>query len=220
MKKQLFAMILTLIIGAQISVAMQPVSVNEPQMVNEDTAVQARKNNEEMNKFSAEKLDLLGKRYRDDMYECVPFHFNQYIDFFGLKIAFNIDINGWVENKCEYKISAQVKSIGKDIREVYEIKATDEQIAKFDPKIECYFTKEQLRVLVDGLLSTSTDNKGALGKMLDPDKKLKTKQTPQFTPEEEKLATMIMTENVCSIPNKDELMKQFEELIKTPDVAK
>jgi hypothetical protein len=43
--------------------------------------------------------------------------------------------------------------------------------------------------------------------------------TKQLTPEEEKLAMMLMTENVCSIPNKDDLMKQFNELVK-PETPK
>ena len=45
--------IAALIIGAQIATAIQPVSINEPQLVNEDVAIQARKNNEEINRFSS-----------------------------------------------------------------------------------------------------------------------------------------------------------------------
>ena len=207
--------IAALIIGAQITTAIQPVSINEPQLVNEDVAIQARKNNEEINRFSSEKLDLLAKRYKNNMRECVPFHFNQYIDFFGLKLYFNIDINGWIDNKCEYKITGQIQSIGKDIREVYEIKVSDEQIAKFKPIIECHFDKTQLNVLVDGLFSTSPSSKSTISKMLEsPEKKLNRNST-KLTPEEERLASMMMTENVCKVPNKDELMKQLEELMKT-----
>lgn len=210
---KILAILTALIIGTQIAIAIQPVSINEPQLVNENTAIQAQQSNDNLNKLSPEKFAVLGKRYRNNMYECVPFHFNQYIDFFGLKIAFNIDINGWVNNKCEYKISGQVKSIGKDIREVYDVKATDEQIARFQPRVECYFDKAQLAILVDGLFST-TKEQSAIGKMLEsPEKKLKNK-TQQLTPEEEKLAAMIMTENVCSVPNKEDLMKQLEEFIK------
>lgn len=212
---KIFGILAALIIGAQITTAIQPVSINEPQLVNEDTAIQARKNNDDMNKFSSEKLDILAQRYKQDMKECVPFHFNQYIDFFGLKVYFNIDINGWINNKCEYKLSGQIKSIGKDIREVYEIKISDEQIAKFQPVVECHFDKTQLGIFVDGLLSKSSESKSTISKMLEsPEKKL-SKSSTKLTPEEERLATMIMTENVCQVPNKEELMKQLEELMKS-----
>jgi hypothetical protein len=209
---KIFAILTIMLIGAQITTAIQPVVINEPQLVNEDTVIQARKSNDNLNKFSSEKLDMLAKRYRNDLKECVPFHFNQYIDFFGLKIYFNIDINGWINNKCEYKISGQIKSIGKDIREVYEVKISDEQIAKFQPVVECHFDKSQLEVFVDGLFSKPGGEKSTISKMLESPEKKFNKNTTKLTPEEEKLAMMIMTENVCQVPNKEELMKQFEEL--------
>ena len=217
-----FAILAILLVSTQITTALQPVSINEPQLVNENTALQAQKSNNDINKFSSEKLNLLGQRYRNNLKECVPFHFNQSLDLFGLKFYFNLDINGWIDDKCEYKITTQIKSIGKDIREVYNIKATDEQIAAFQPNVECHFTKAQLEVLVDGLFPQNT-NQSAISKMLtSPEKKLKNKAaatTKQLTPEEEKLAMMLMTENVCSIPNKDDLMKQFNELVK-PETPK
>lgn len=212
---KIFGVLAALVISSQVSTAIQPVSINEPQLVNEDVAIQARQNNENLNRFSTEKLDILAQRYKQDMKECVPFHFNQYLDFFGLKVYFNIDINGWIDNRCEYKISGQIKSIGKDIREVYEIKISDEQIARFQPVVECHFDKTQLGIFVDGLLSKSSENKSAISKILESPEKRLGKNSTKLNSEEEKLATMIMTENVCQVPNKDELMKQLEELMQT-----
>ncbi len=60
---------------------------------------------------------------------CESLHMNQSIDLFGLKISYQIDVNGWVDNKCSYYMTGNIGGIGKDIREVFNVKATDETIA-------------------------------------------------------------------------------------------
>ncbi len=35
----------------------------------------------------------------------------------------------------------------------------------------------------------------------------------KLSPAEEKLVAMLVTENVCTVPNKDELMEQFNKLV-------
>ena len=180
-------------------------------MVNENTTEQIKKTGGPGGAMFFEKFDALSKRYNENFANCEQLHFDQYLDFFGLKIKIKFDINGWIDNKCEIKAFANVPAIGKDIRQVFEVKATDEQIAAIKPEVECHFTKDQLKIVIDAVVARSAQNEAALKKMMEsPEKALETKR--QMTPEEEKLVAMLMTENACKIPNKDELMKQFMDL--------
>lgn len=198
-----------------MSSAISPVAINEPQMVNENVANQVKKTGGPAGVLYHEKFDMLTKRYNENLRNCVPLHFNQYIDIFGLKIYFNFDINGWVNNKCEIKISGNIKSVGKDIREVYEIKVSDEQLAQINPVVECNFTKDQLAIAVDALVSRNKQSEIALKKMMSaPEKAISLKK--QYTPEEEKFFKTMMSENVCQLQNKDELMRKIEKII-TPE---
>ena len=54
------------------------------------------------------KIDDLTGRYMNNMRECQPLHLHQYIDLFGLKISYKIDVNGWVDNKCAYSLTGNV----------------------------------------------------------------------------------------------------------------
>ena len=208
----LYTILLTLPTSAN---AIQTMNVSEAQYFNESTTQQVKNSNN----LSSEKFDLLAKRYYNDLRECVPFHYNQRLDFFGLKINFNIDINGWnTQNKCEYKITGNIDSIGKDIREVYNVKVSDEKISEIRPVFECKFTKEQLNILAEAMISKNQNNTKTISKMLEsPEKSLKHSKKENLTPEEEKFIAMLSTENACIIPNKDELMEKFTEILQSQE---
>ena len=135
------------------------------------------------------------------------------IDLFGLKISYQIDVNGWVDNKCSYYMTGNIGGIGKDIREVFNVKATDETIAAIKPKLKCNFTQSQLNTLVDGFLAAQERKMAeAAETSMSAEKSIAYKKT-KLSPAEEKLVAMLVTENVCTVPNKDELMEQFNKLV-------
>ena len=133
------------------------------------------------------------------------------MDIFGLKISFQVDINGWVNNKCSYYMTGNIGGLGKDIREVFNINqsVTDEQIAKFKPVIECNFSKDELNTMVDALVARRERYTTQIAQMLEKPNKKYNDSIQKLTPEEEKLVQMITTGNVCKIPNSAELMEQF-----------
>jgi len=212
-----FFALTALIITSVAAFAIQPVSVTEQKSLNEQTAVQLKKSAGPGGAIFMDKLDVLTQRYTENMRNCVPFHFNQYLDLFGLKIYFNIDINGWIDNKCEYKITGNISAIGNDIREVFDVKIADEQISKIKPVIECHFDKTQLNTMIDAFISHNSQTETTVSKMLEsPEKRLKNSKY-QLTPEEEKLMLMLMSDNVCQVPNKDEIIQQFTELMQSQE---
>ena len=196
--------------------AMQTKAVKEQQAVNKNSAQQMQKMSDENELFTVDqKIDILSKKYLNNFRTCEPLHISESMDIFGLKISFQVDINGWVNNKCSYYMTGNIGGLGKDIREVFNINQsiTDEQIAKFKPVIECNFSKTELNTMVDAFVARSERNTTQIAQMLEKPNKKYNDSIQKLTPEEEKLVQMITTGNVCKIPNSSELMEQFSQFI-------
>lgn len=196
--------------------AMQTKAVKEQQAVNKNSARQMQEMTDKNDLFTVDqKIDILSKKYLNNFRTCEPLHISESMDIFGLKISFQVDINGWVNNKCSYYMTGNIGGLGKDIREVFNINqsVTDEQIAKFKPVIECNFSKDELNTMVDAFVARSERNTTQIAQMLEKPNKKYNDSIQKLTPEEEKLVQMITTGNVCKIPNSSELMEQFSQFI-------
>lgn len=62
-------------------------------------------------------------------------------------------MNGWVDNKCSLEMTGKISGIGKDIRDVFEVKISDDAIAKIEPFVKCNFTKDQMNIIVDAIIA-------------------------------------------------------------------
>ena len=196
--------------------AMQTKAVKEQQAVNKNSARQMQEMTDKNELFTVDqKIDILSKKYLNNFRTCEPLHIAESMDIFGLKISFQVDINGWVNNKCSYYMTGNIGGLGKDIREVFNINqsVTDEQIAKFKPVIECNFSKDELNTMVDAFVARSERNTTQIAQMLEKPNKKYNDSIQKLTPEEEKLVQMITTGNVCKIPNSSELIEQFSQFI-------
>lgn len=196
--------------------AMQTKAVKEQQAVNKNSARQMQEMTDKNELFTVDqKIDILSKKYLNNFRTCEPLHISESMDIFGLKISFQVDINGWVNNKCSYYMTGNIGGLGKDIREVFNINqsVTDEQIAKFKPVIECNFSKDELNTMIDAFVARSERNTTQIAQMLEKPNKKYNDSIQKLTPEEEKFVQMITTGNVCKIPNSSELMEQFSQFI-------
>ena len=194
-----------------IASAIQTRNVSEQQAINKKTQEQIQSSIEKSSYLGFEsKIYKLADRYVNNLRTCEPLHYHDYIDIFGLKINLQFDINGWKDNKCSYFMTGNVDSIGKDIREVFEVKVADEKIAKIAPQIQCNFTKDELNILVDGILSKTESD--IVESVLKPTDKYQEPKPRKLTPEEKKMIKMLSNGKTCTIPNMDELIQQFSEL--------
>lgn len=197
-----------------IANAMQTKAIKEQQAVNKNSAQQMQEMTDKNELFTVDqKIDILSKKYLNNFRTCEPLHITESMDIFGLKISFQVDINGWVNNKCSYYMTGNIGGLGKDIREVFNINqsVTDEQIAKFKPVIECNFSKDELNTMIDAFIARNERNTIQIAQMLEKPNKKYNDSIQKLTPEEEKFVQMITTGNVCKIPNSSELMEQFSQ---------
>lgn len=196
--------------------AMQTKAIKEQQAVNKNSAQQMQEMTDKNELFTVDqKIDILSKKYLNNFRTCEPLHITESLDFFGLKISIQVDINGWVNNKCSYYMTGNIGGLGKDIREVFNINqsVTDEQIEKFKPVIECNFSKAELNTMIDAFIARNERNTIQIAQMLEKPNKKYNDSIQKLTPEEEKFVQMITTGNVCKIPNSSELMEQFSQFI-------
>lgn len=216
MKKILTVLALgALMFGTQsISNALTSTKVDDQKGMNQETVNQIMTRKQAKSAQDEAIVMELAKRYINNLRTCEPLHFNQHLDIFGFKMDVNIDINGWVDNKCNYSLNGKVGGFGKDLKEVLGISVSDEAVSKVEPKIECNFTKQDLDIVVDALIASNNRNEVAVSNILkSPEKKYSQNNKPQMTPEEEKLIMLLAGGEACKIINKDELFKNFTDLM-------
>lgn len=209
--KTLLLTLAVLAISATCVNAATSLNVKEQKAINQKTATVVKSNLEGEDLAFFNKFEELSTRYLNNFRNCEPIHVSQSIDLFGLKISYKIDVNGWQDNKCGYVLTGKIGGIGKDIREVFDIKISDEDIAKFEPIIKCDFTKDQLNILVDAVIANYNKKATIMSELLqDPTEKYSaTSEKNKLTPEEEKLVRMIAEGKACSVPNMNELLQNL-----------
>lgn len=191
-----------------ITGAIQTNAIDVSAGVNQDTAVQVR---EAGTAAALDAIADLSNRYMTNFRTCEPVHLSQSMDLFGFKLSYQFDINGWVDNKCSYYMTGNIGALGSDIRDVFKVQASDEMIAKIKPVIQCNFDQEQLDILIDGF--EAAQSRKIAEKISGSEKTSADK--PKMSLEEEKMMQMLMSGQACTVPNQEELMKNFTELMAT-----
>lgn len=207
-KMKFLALSLVLVLSVPtLALAIQTNTVDVTRNLNKDTVTQVQ---DASLSPIVSGINSLMDRYTTNFRTCEPLHIQQSIDLFGLKASYQIDINGWKDNKCSYYMTGGISALGNDIREVFKITASDELIAKIKPIVQCNFTQEQLNLMVDTAVEAQ-EKKLSENSSLTNNKNSKEKQ--KLTPTEEKLVEMFMSNNVCTVPNQAELMQNLSELM-------
>lgn len=194
-------------------IAIQTINIDEQKAVNKITSLQYHDAAKNIESDAIVKMNQLTQRYITNLRTCEPVHFNQSLDLFGLKISLTADINGWIDNKCSYSLSGKIDAIGKDIREVYNLNITDEEISHLEPVVKCNFSQDQLNILVDAIAAASS-NRADEAELTPVSNKLQSDKKAELTPQEEKAIEMLVNGNVCTVPNIGEIMMQYSEFSK------
>ena len=200
-----------IIIGVpSIAGALQTNSIEVAKDVNQDTAVQVR----DVGAAAVDSVTELMNRYMTNLRTCEPIHLSQSIDIFGLKANYQFDVNGWVNNKCSYYMTGNIGGLGKDIRDIFKINATDEDIAKIKPIVQCNFNQEELDILIDGFVAAQERK---ISEKLSPSSaEVSVSAKKKLSPAEEKMMEMLMSGQACAVLNQEQLMQDFSKLMGLP----
>jgi hypothetical protein len=212
-KLKLLVLATAIIVGVpSIAGALQTNSIEVARDLNQETAVQVN----EVGAAAVDSVTELMNRYMTNFRTCEPVHLSQSIDIFGLKASYQFDINGWVDNKCSYYMTGNIGGLGKDIRDIFKINVTDEDIAKIKPIVQCNFTQEQLDILVDGFVAAQ--ERKVVDKLSSSSANVSTSGKKKLSPAEEKMMEMLMSGQACTVPNQEQLMQDFSKLMGMPTI--
>ena len=211
----IFAILFTIQLGA---IAIQPKNIEMQENINTTKRQISNTQTQQIENFT-KQIEELTNRYYNNLKTCVPVHYNQNMDIFGLKINFQIDINGWNRNnKCEYYMTGNIGGIGKDIKETFNVDINEEKLAKIKPIIQCNFSKQQLEIIGNAIIARNQNNTTYIKKLLSDPKEIQqiTDQKSTLTKEEEELLKMLINNNSCSILNFEEIMNNLSDLMGIP----
>ena len=213
-KLKLLILATAIIIGVpSIAGALQTNSIEVAKDVNQDTAVQVR----DVGAAAAvDSVTELMNRYMTNLRTCEPIHLSQSIDIFGLKANYQFDVNGWVDNKCSYYMTGNIGGLGKDIRDIFKINATDEDIAKIKPIVQCNFNQEELDILIDGFVAAQ--ERKIEEKLSPASAEVSVSSKKKLSPAEEKMMEMLMSGQACTVLNQEQLMQDFSKLMGLPSL--
>lgn len=166
---------------------------------------------QEQNPAPEEIKSALTEEFINDLRMCKPYNEKVDFDLMGINLSFKIKIAGWNNDKCSYKISGKIKSLSKDFRKSFGIKISDSEISKIEPIVQCDFNKEQLETVVEAVIEEDKRSIEQINKMLN-NQEIYFPATKDLTLTEKKLVKMITEDNVCTVPNMDEIMVQFSKL--------
>ncbi len=209
-----FVLILALLISVPtIAGALQSTSADVQKKCNQDTAVNfSNATPADVANKAMDAITELSERYMTNFRTCEPVHIKQTVDVFGLKLNYQFDINGWVDNKCSYYMTGNIGGLGNDIKDVFHLDIKDETIAKVKPIVQCNFTQEELDVVIDGFVAMQ-DRKADERSKYVTSGEVSVSSIKKTSPEEEKMMQLLMGGQVCVIPNQEELMQNITELM-------
>lgn len=136
---------------------------------------------------------------------CKPYSESMQYDFMGMNFSYNLQIKGWINNKCRLDFDAKAQGASSSFSSLYGIDANDATILSFAPKIRCEFTKQQLEYVGDSILQEEERNGGATNNMLKNPNKLDISTFQNMSDSDQRLMDVVMGQGACTILNMSDL---------------
>lgn len=143
---------------------------------------------------------------------CKPYSESMQYDFMGMNFSYNLQIVGWVNNKCRMDFDAKALGTSSSFASIYGVEASDATVFSFAPKIRCEFTKQQLEYVGDSILQEEERNNGATNNMLKDPNKIDISSFQNMSESDAKLMDVVMGQGACTILNMDDFNNVMKNL--------
>ncbi len=143
---------------------------------------------------------------------CKPYSESMNSDYMGMNISYNLQIKGWINNKCRLDFEADIKGASSSFQSLYGIEASEANVFSFAPKIRCEFTKQQLEYVGDSILQEEERNNGAYNNMLKDPNNINLSMN-NLSDSDQRLMDVVLNQNACTILNMSDfnnVMNHFE----------
>ncbi len=149
-------------------------------------------------------------RLAENIKTCKPYSENMNADYMGLNIAYNVNIVGWVNNKCRLNFTAKTNGTSSSFASLYGINASDAEVLSFVPKFRCDFTKAQLEYVGDSILQEEERNQGVKNNMLKNPNNI---SISSIGSSDIKLLDVVFNQQACTLLNAPDLDKVMQNLL-------
>ena len=152
--------------------------------------------------------DVLERFDNNALLMCNPYNEFLTSEYMGMKVKYNIEIAGWINDRCVLNFTAEIADAADSFENIYGLPIDSASVFGFAPKVRCEFTRNQLLYVGDNILEESKKDR----KMLkDPDKIV----LPDFKDmsfSDFRLLQIILNDRACKVVNSSDFMRIFESL--------
>ena len=169
--------------------------------IEQEENVTEENRNEELN----QKLNNRSDSFSSNLKICKPYKEVMDSEYMGIKIKYEIEILGWVNNKCTLNFKSKMTGVDESFKDMYGIDPSDATISAFTPNIRCEFTKTQLLYIGDSALQENERNNGATNNMLKNPNDIVFPDFQDMSIEDAKLLQVVFGNQACKMLNIEEL---------------
>ena len=136
---------------------------------------------------------------------CKPYKEEMDSEYMGIKMHYELEIVGWINNKCTIKFTSKATGVGDSFGEEYGLDPSDANISTFAPNVKCEFSKAQLAYVGDSILQENERNNGSKNNMLKNPNKIEFPEFENMSMQDIRLLQVIFADKACRILNLEEL---------------
>ncbi|MBR1619819.1 hypothetical protein IJ674_08000 [bacterium] len=148
------------------------------------------------------------KSFESNLSMCEPYKETMTTEYMGMKMRYNIEIAGWINNKCVLNFDANMLDAGTTFEDTYGFEPGTVEVFGFAPKVRCEFTKKQLLYVGDNILQEKSKDR----KMLKDPNQIEFPEMKDMSISDIKLLQIILNDRACKVVNANDFIQIFQSL--------
>lgn len=148
------------------------------------------------------------KNFENNLSMCEPYKETMTTEYMGMKMRYNIEIAGWINNKCVLNFDASMLDAGTTFEDTYGFEPGSVEVFGFAPKVRCEFTKKQLLYVGDNILQEKSKDR----KMLKDPNQIEFPEMKDMSISDIKLLQIILNDRACKVVNANDFIQIFQSL--------
>ncbi len=140
---------------------------------------------------------------------CEPYKETLISEYMGMKMKYDIEIVGWLNNKCILNFQSSMLDAGDAFEKTYGFEPGTVDVVGFSPKVRCEFTSKQLLSVSDSFL---LEERNPDRKMLKDPNRIEFPELKDMTFSDIKLLKILLSDRACKIINANDFVEMFQSL--------
>lgn len=149
------------------------------------------------------------KSLGDNLSICEPYKETMISELNGVKIKYDIEIVGWVRDKCVLNFETNMLDSGDSFENRYGFEPGTVEVVGFAPKVRCEFSRKQLMSVGDSFL---LEEKKQNRKMLKDPNQIEFPEVKDMSFSDIKLLKILIGDRACKVVNANDFIEVFQSM--------